>query len=127
MTMENIKNGFQKCGIYPYNPNAIDRSQLPRDTEDQLIDLSLPNSEENEADAPLHQADAPRHRTDFTESLPDLAPVTQVFNSQLDEDLFQLSPSHNDDISLINLGGNLMEIDDNEESLIPCSLSLSTL
>ena len=84
MTMENIKNGFQKCDIYPYNLNAIDQSQLPRDQLDDLLP-SLP---------------------------------------QLDEDMFRLSPSNNDDISLFNLRGNLMEIDNNEESLIPCSLSL---
>ena len=47
MTMQNIKSGFRKCGIYPFNPNAIDKSQLFRNklipSED--VDLSLPPTE----------------------------------------------------------------------------------
>ena len=44
MTIQNIKAGFRKCGIFPYNPNAIDKTQLFRNklipSED--VDLSLP-------------------------------------------------------------------------------------
>ena len=44
MSVPNIKSGFRKCGIHPFDPNAIDKSQLIRNrqipTED--IDLSLP-------------------------------------------------------------------------------------
>ena len=43
MTPDNIKNGFRKCGIHPYNPNAIDRSQLFRNhlIADENVDLSI--------------------------------------------------------------------------------------
>ena len=55
VSMANIKAGFQKCGIVPFNPNAIDRTQLIRN---KLIpvanfDLSLPptvdHAEDNES------------------------------------------------------------------------------
>ena len=54
MTIQNIKAGFRKCGICPFNPNAIDKTQLFRNkllpAED--VDLSLPpteNTTSNEA------------------------------------------------------------------------------
>ena len=44
MTIQNIKSGFRKCGIHPFDPNAIDRSQLFRNhlipRED--VNLSIP-------------------------------------------------------------------------------------
>ena len=49
MSLQNIKAGFRKCGIFPFNPNAIDKTQLFRNklipSED--VDLSLPPEEEN--------------------------------------------------------------------------------
>ena len=115
MTMENIKNRIEKCGICPFNPNVIDCSQFQRDSKDQLIDLLLPNSEDTEIGISLHQ-------TDFNESLPDLATVSRSFNSKLDEDIFRTAPTNNDEISLLNFGGFLHYIDDDEESLVPYSL-----
>ena len=52
MTMQNIKSGFRKCGICPFNPNAIDKGQLFRNklipSED--IDLAVPPEEMNSTD-----------------------------------------------------------------------------
>ena len=47
MSMANIKAGFCKCGIYPFNPNAIDKSQLSRNKliPDEDVDLSIPPEE----------------------------------------------------------------------------------
>lgn len=44
MTMENIKAGFRKCGIYPFNPNAIDKTLLMRNKliPNIEVDLSVP-------------------------------------------------------------------------------------
>lgn len=41
-SMSNIKAGFRKCGIYPFNPNAIDKSLLLRNKllPDTNIDLA---------------------------------------------------------------------------------------
>ena len=43
MTLQNIKAGFKKCGICPYNPNAIDKSQLFRNKRipNEDVDLSV--------------------------------------------------------------------------------------
>ena len=50
MSITNIKSGFRKCGIHPFDPNAIDRSQLFRNNmiprED--IDLSIPPTEDED-------------------------------------------------------------------------------
>ena len=43
MTRTNIKSGFRKCGIFPYDPNAIDKTQLRHVGQD--IDLSIPHPE----------------------------------------------------------------------------------
>ena len=49
MTIQTIMAGFRKCGIYPFDPNAIDKEQLFRNklipSED--VDLALPPSENN--------------------------------------------------------------------------------
>ena len=49
MTIQNIKSGFKKCGIFPFNPNAIDKTQLFRNklipSED--VDLSVPPNDSN--------------------------------------------------------------------------------
>lgn len=44
MSMSNIKAGFRKCGIMPFNPNAIDKDQLLRNKliPDIDVDLSFP-------------------------------------------------------------------------------------
>ena len=39
MTMSNIKRGFEKCGIHPFNPNAINKSRLG--TNGAAVDLSI--------------------------------------------------------------------------------------
>ena len=43
LTIGNIKSGFKKCGIYPFNPNSIDKTQLIRN---QII----PDINGNQAD-----------------------------------------------------------------------------
>ena len=48
--MSNIKAGFKKCGVAPYDPNAIDKERMLRN---QLIpnlevDLSVPPSTNEE-------------------------------------------------------------------------------
>ena len=41
-TMSCITEGFKKCGIFPFNPNAIDKSlRLRSNTETNLEDLDL--------------------------------------------------------------------------------------
>ena len=44
MSLANIKSGFRKCGIFPFNPNAIDKEKLLRNKliPDETVDLSLP-------------------------------------------------------------------------------------
>ena len=54
MSIQNIQSGFRKCGIHPYRPNVVDRSQLFRN---QLIpredvDLSI-SPEEATAESEL--------------------------------------------------------------------------
>ena len=41
MTIHNIKQGFRKCGIYPFNPNAIDKDQLVRSRLIPSTDVDL--------------------------------------------------------------------------------------
>lgn len=43
MTITNIKSGFRKCGIYPYDPNNIDKTQLLRNQIIPNIDVDLTN------------------------------------------------------------------------------------
>ena len=59
--MSNIKAGFKKCGVYPFNPNAIDTSQLLRNKiiPVENIDLSLPPSEVVERNEGLPIAQEP--------------------------------------------------------------------
>jgi len=45
MTMDCISEGFRKCGIYHFNPNAVDKPLLLRsctDVDPEAIDLSIP-------------------------------------------------------------------------------------
>ena len=48
MSIQNIKSGFRKCGIFPFDPNAIDRGQLFRNRliPSADVDLSLPPEDE---------------------------------------------------------------------------------
>lgn len=46
MSIKNIKAGFQKCGIHPYNPNSIDKSQLLRNQVIPNINVDLEKFEE---------------------------------------------------------------------------------
>ena len=41
MAMSNIKKGFEKYGIHPFNPNAIDKSWSG--TNGAAVDLSISN------------------------------------------------------------------------------------
>ena len=52
MSIQNIKSGFRKCGIYTFNPNAIDKTQLFRNKliPNEDVDLSLPPQEQNASD-----------------------------------------------------------------------------
>ncbi|KAK4306646.1 hypothetical protein Pmani_021539 [Petrolisthes manimaculis] len=44
MTMANIKSGFRKCGVFPFNPNAVDKTLLMRNKliPNTDVDLSEP-------------------------------------------------------------------------------------
>lgn len=45
MSMTNIKAGFRKCGIFPFDPNAIDKRQLIRTNAERSyedVDLAIP-------------------------------------------------------------------------------------
>ena len=48
MSIQNIKSGFRKCGIFPFDPNAIGRGQLFRNRKipSADVDLSLPPEDE---------------------------------------------------------------------------------
>ena len=48
MSIQNIKSGFRKCGIFPFDPNAIDKGQLFRSRLIPSADvvLSLPPEDE---------------------------------------------------------------------------------
>ena len=49
MTISNIKSGIRKTGIYPFNPNGIDKRQLIRNNStlaNEDIDLSMPPVDE---------------------------------------------------------------------------------
>ena len=50
MSMSNIKAGFAKCGIHPFNPNALDKDLLFRNSviPSVDIDLSIPPTSEDE-------------------------------------------------------------------------------
>lgn len=52
MSMVNIKSGFRKCGIFPFNPNGIDKTQLFRNKliPEENVDLSLPPGVQNEVE-----------------------------------------------------------------------------
>ena len=41
MSISNTKSGFKKCGIYPYSPNSIDKTQLLRNQVIPSIDVDL--------------------------------------------------------------------------------------
>lgn len=79
MTMQNIKAGFRKCGIFPFNPNAIDKSQLFRNkiipSED--VDLSLLPEEPT---TPQDQDDTPENDVLPIEASPTSAPdeITEI-------------------------------------------------
>ena len=53
MSLANIKAGFRKCGIFPFNPNAIDKEKLLRNRliPDLTVDLSLSPETEDVATA----------------------------------------------------------------------------
>ena len=85
MSMRNIKAGFKKCGVVPYNPNAIDKERMLRN---QLIpnldvDLSLPSQNTRE-DAPQGQLAAALHNVPVLD-LGDESEVVGVINNILDD------------------------------------------
>ena len=85
MSMRNIKAGFKKCGVVPYNPNAIDKERMLRN---QLIpnldvDLSLPLQNTRE-DAPQGQLAAALHNVPVLD-LGDESEVVGVINNILDD------------------------------------------
>ena len=49
MSPENIQSGFPKCGIFPFDPNAIDKSTLKDCATDE--DLSIPHPSDEDTSA----------------------------------------------------------------------------
>ncbi|KAH3835295.1 hypothetical protein DPMN_108645 [Dreissena polymorpha] len=48
--MDCITEGFRKCGIFPFNPNAVEKTLLLRsctDVDPNSIDLEVPTPETN--------------------------------------------------------------------------------
>ncbi|KAH3835274.1 hypothetical protein DPMN_108622 [Dreissena polymorpha] len=48
--MDCITEGFRKCGIFPLNPNAVEKTLLLRsctDADPNSIDLEVPTTETN--------------------------------------------------------------------------------
>ena len=84
MSIPNIKSGFRKCGIHPFDPNAIDRSQLFRNNviPQDDVDLSIPPTEAENLAEPS-EATSP--------------PVIEVMEADLD----QPSTSGSGDVSSV--------------------------
>ena len=82
MSRTNIKNGFRKCGIFPYDPNAIDKTQIKNVVGD--VDLSIPHPAEEEVqETPSEQQDD--------------APALQVMDDLLDESSGDENHLHSND------------------------------
>ena len=52
MTVSSIKKGFEKCGIHPFNSNAIDKSRLGSDVA--AVNLSISNRDVEPQPATSH-------------------------------------------------------------------------
>ena len=52
LVVSNIKNGFQKCGIMPFNPDAVDKNTLMPSHEGNEVSFEVePTDTTVEADA----------------------------------------------------------------------------
>ena len=49
MSPQNIQSGFRKCGIFPFDPNAIDKSTLKGCPTD--MDLLVPHPSDDDTSA----------------------------------------------------------------------------
>lgn len=143
MTMQNIKAGFKKCGVFPFNPNAIDRSQLSRNKliPNEDIDLSLPPDEETveedqaqtiNEDVPPEEA-APINTTSTIADLQTISTVQPQTNTISNEDTtqFRMSPSINDNTDINHNVSNIelqdFEIISEEEFNLMKATELNTI
>lgn len=117
-TMSCISEGFRKCGIFPFNPNAIDKELLLRSNVDTVdpnhIDLASSATSDNSDDNTL-----------ISPSCPDILSITPIGNSSQTEDHQilnvsqpNLSASMSDllaiDVSLNANWDDIMFIDEND-------------
>lgn len=88
MSLHNIKEGFRKCGIFPFNPNAVDKTHLlrnqliPIDDNDLSIPPPQPYKDAGVQTEPL--SEEPPHQTEHI-TLPDTASSTNKKSSKVNE------------------------------------------
>lgn len=109
-TIHCITEGFRKCGIFPFNPNAVDKSLLVRSSDMDIgsIDLSTKPCKSN--DVPVVNQD------DCVENTPVSAVVDNAFReSESTEPFFNVSFTVGDD-DILTLEQQLDEVEPNLES-----------
>ena len=68
-SMTNIKNGFAKCGIFPFNPDAVDKKKmLPSEMHKDSVE-EMPPSVRSSVSTPTGQSSSPPPVSDCSESL----------------------------------------------------------
>ena len=91
MSMASKKAGFQKCGIVPFNPNAIDRTQLMRNklTPVANVDLSFPPTVDHAEDDESVSYETVEHQNDLaqpaSDDISDSPPTLQLRQSVINE------------------------------------------
>ena len=51
VTMATIQNGFRKCGIYPFDRNAIDRSRLMSSNSNKFLESTIASASVSSKDS----------------------------------------------------------------------------
>ena len=82
-SIPNIKAGFAKSGIFPFNPNAIDRSKMISGSSSSQSSESQPTTESSETETVSHQpTDQPlgTPRLETSEELPSSSLLSSSFS-----------------------------------------------
>ncbi|KAH3863017.1 hypothetical protein DPMN_025993 [Dreissena polymorpha] len=90
--MDCITEGFRKCGIFPFNPNAVDKTLLLRsctDVDPNSIDLEVPTPETN--------TDQEVQVTKHDSAVQMECSFSSIESSQIDDTLFDVSFTVGDD------------------------------